>query len=132
MATFGRFETVREIHRTGYTTIYTAKSPESTAEQFAIKVFQPPALLLGGEQAKTEIDLFLKSTGLQQKVAAAGVQHWAPVHQHGSSPGEAFYVTDKYEHSLQQFLDIRLKLNSNILLAIVESVAKGLMELKES
>ncbi|MHC4097848.1 MAG: hypothetical protein ACYSU3_17535 [Planctomycetota bacterium] len=132
MATFGRFETVREIHRTGYTTVYTGRSSESTAEKFAIKVFQPPALLLEGGQAKTEIDLFLKGTEAQQKAAAGDAQHWAPIHQHGSSPGGAFYVTDKYEHSLQQFLDIRLKLNSNILLAIVESVAKGLMELKDS
>lgn len=132
MSTFGRYETVREIHRTGYTTVYTGRSPESTEEQFAIKVFQPPSLLLEAGQAKTEIDLFLKGIEAQQKAATGDAQHWAPVHQHGSSPGGAFYVTDKYEHSLQQFLDIRLKINSNILLAIVESVAKGLMELKDS
>jgi formylglycine-generating enzyme required for sulfatase activity len=132
MATFGRYETVREIHRTGYTTVYSARAAESTAEQFAIKVFQPPALLLEGEQSKTEFDLFLKSTELQQKVAAGGAQHWAPVHQHGSSPEGAFYVTDKYEHSLHKLLDVRLRLSSNILLAIVNSVVQGLIELKES
>ncbi|MHC4111730.1 MAG: hypothetical protein ACYSUY_11690, partial [Planctomycetota bacterium] len=132
MATFGRFETVREIHRTGYTTVYTGRSPESTAEQFAIKVFHPSALLLEGGQAKTEIDLFLKGTEAQQKAAAGEAQHWAPVHQYGSSPGGAFYVTEKYEHSLQQLIDIRLKLSSKVLSDIVESVAKGLMELKES
>ncbi|MHC4655035.1 MAG: hypothetical protein ACYTDW_10245, partial [Planctomycetota bacterium] len=132
MATFGRFETVREIHRTGYTTVYSARAPESTAEQFVIKVFQPPALLLEEGQAKTEIDLFIKSTGLQQKVVARGAQHWAPIHQHGTNPEGAFYVTEKYEHSLQKLINVRLKLNSKILIAIVESVAKGLMELKES
>ena len=132
MATFGRFEAVREIHRTGYTTVYTGRASDSTVEKFAIKVFQPPALLLEGGQAKTEIDLFLKSTEAQQKAAAGGAQHWAPVHQFGSSPEEAFYVTDKYEHSLQQLIDIRLKLSSKVLSDIVESVAKGLMELKES
>jgi formylglycine-generating enzyme required for sulfatase activity len=132
MATFGRFETVREIHRTGYTTVYTARAPKSAVEKFAVKVFQPPALLLEGGQAKTEIDLFLKSTKAQQKAAACDAQHWALVHQHGSIPGGAFYVTEKYEHSLQQLIDIRLKLSSKVLCAIVESVAKGLMELKES
>ncbi|MHC4642468.1 MAG: formylglycine-generating enzyme family protein, partial [Planctomycetota bacterium] len=132
MATFGRFETVREIHRTGYTTVYTGRSPESTAEQFAIKVFQPPSLLLEAGQAKSEIDLFLKGIESQQKIAAGDAQHWAPVHQHGSSPGGAFYVTEKYERSLQQLIDVRLKLSSKVLSTIVESVAKGLMELKES
>ena len=132
MATFGRFETVREIHRTGYTTVYTGRSPESTAEQFAIKVFQPPSLLLEAGQAKTEIDLFLKGIEAQQKVAAGDAQHWAPVHEHGSSPGSAFYVTEKYERSLQQLIEVRLKLSSKVLSTIVESVAKGLMELKES
>ena len=132
MATFGRFETVREIHRTGYTTVYTGRSPESTEEQFAIKVFHPSALLLEGGQAKTEIDLFLKGTEAQQKAAAGDAQHWAPIHQHGSTPEGAFYVTEKYEHSLQQLIDIRLKLISKVLSDIVESVAKGLMELKES
>ncbi|NIP27284.1 MAG: SUMF1/EgtB/PvdO family nonheme iron enzyme [Phycisphaerae bacterium] len=132
MATFGRFETVREIHRTGYTTVYTGRAPDSDVEKFAIKVFQPSALLLETGQAKTEIDLFLKSIEPQQKAAAGGAQHWAPVHQHGSTTGGAFYVTDKYEHSLQQMIDIRLKLSSKVLSVIVESVARGLMELKES
>jgi formylglycine-generating enzyme required for sulfatase activity len=132
MATFGRFETVREIHRTGYTTVYTARVPENAVEKFAVKVFQPPALLLEGGQAKTEIDLFLKSTKTQQKAAAGDARHWAPVHQHGSSPRGAFYVTEKYEHSLQQLIDIRLKLSNNVLITFLESVAKGLMELKES
>ena len=132
MAAFGRFETVREIHRTGYTTVYTGRSPESTAEQFVIKVFYPLSLLLEGGQTKTEIDLFLKGTEAQQKAAADDAQHWAPIHQHGSTPGGAFYVTEKYEHSLQQLIDIRLKLSSKVLSDIVESVAKGLMELKES
>mgnify|MGYP000474580553 CR=1 FL=1 len=132
MATFGRFEAVHEIRRTGYTTVYTGRSPESPEERFAIKVFQPPALLLEGGQAKTEIDLFLKSTEAQQKAAAGGAQYWAPVHQFGSSPEEAFYVTDQYEHSLQQLIDIRLKLSNKVLSDIVESVAKGLIELKES
>jgi hypothetical protein len=132
MATFGRFEAVREIHRTGYTTVYTGRSPESTAENFVIKVFQPPALLLEGGQAKAEIELFLKSTETQQKASAGDAQHWAPVHQHGPSPEGAFYVTEKYEHSLQQLIDIRLKLSGKVLSAIVESVAKGLIELKES
>jgi formylglycine-generating enzyme required for sulfatase activity len=132
MATFGRFEAVREIYRMGYTAVYTGRSPESTEEKYAIKILQPPALLLEAEQVKTQIDLFLKSADLQQKVAAAGAPHWAPVHECGSTAEGAFYVTEKYEHSLQRLVDVRLKLSGEALGGVVESVARGLLELKQS
>jgi len=132
MATFGRFETVREIHRMGYVVVYSGRASESTADEHAIKVFQPPALLLEEGRAQTEIDLFLKSAAVQQEVAAGGAQHWAPVSERGTTSEGAFYVTDKYEHSLQQLIDVRLKLSSEALGVIIAAVAKGLLELKEA
>ncbi|MBN2131072.1 MAG: SUMF1/EgtB/PvdO family nonheme iron enzyme [Sedimentisphaerales bacterium] len=132
MATFGRFETIREIHRMGYVVVYSARTSESTAEKYAVKVFQPPALLLEGERAKTEIDLFLKSAAVQQKVAAGGGTHWAPIHEDGSTAEGAFYVTDRHEHSLQRLIDLRLKLNSADLSVVVGAVVDGLLELKRS
>jgi len=130
MATFGRFETVREIHRMGYVVVYSARTPDSTAERYAIKVFQPPALMLEGERAKTEIELFLKSAAVQHKVAAGGAPHWAPIHQHGSTAEGAFYVTNRHEHSLRRLIDLRLKLNSTDLSVVIGAVVEGLMELK--
>ncbi len=132
MATFGRFETVREIHRMGYVVVYSGRASESTADKHAIKVFQPPVLLLEEGQAETEIDLFLKSAGVQEGVAAGGAQHWAPVAERGTTSEGAFYVTDRYDHSLQQLVDVRLKLSSEALGVIIKAVAEGLLELKKA
>ena len=52
--------------------------------------------------------------------------------QFGSIPNGAFYATDKYDRSLQQLLDVHITLSSQSLLKIIESVAKGLIELKKA
>ena len=101
MTSFGRYETVRELHHSGFTVLYSGRAAADPAEKFAIKVFQPSTLLLEAEQVKTESELFLNSANVQQKTAASGAQYWAPIYECGSIPDGAFYATDKYDHSLQ-------------------------------
>lgn len=132
MTSFGRYETVHELHHSGFTTLYSGRAAADPVEKFAIKVFQPSTLLLETEQAKTESDLFLNSAHVQQKTAAGGAQYWAPIYECGSIPDGAFYATDKYDRSLQQLIDVRVALTAQALREIVESVAKGLVELKQA
>jgi hypothetical protein len=132
MTSFGRYETVHELHHSGFTTLYSGRFAADPVEKFAIKVFQPSTLLLETEQAKTESDLFLSSAHVQQKAAAGGAQYWAPIYECGSIPDGAFYITDKYDRSLQQLIDVRVALTAQALCGIVESVAKGLVELKQT
>jgi formylglycine-generating enzyme required for sulfatase activity/regulator of sigma D len=132
MTGFGRYETVRELYRSGFTVLYSGRAAADPAEKFAVKLFQPSPLLLETEQVKTESELFLNSARIQQKAAASGAQYWAPVYECGSIPDGAFYVTDKYDRSLQQLIDVRVALTSQSLCEIVESVAKGLVELKRA
>ncbi len=132
MTSFGRYETVRELHHSGFTVLYSGRAADDPAEKFAIKVFQPSTFVLEAEQVKTESELFLSSAHVQQKTAAGGAQYWAPVYECGSIPDGAFYVTDKYDHSLQQLIDVRVALTSQALCEIVESIAKGLVELKQA
>ncbi|UCG48986.1 MAG: SUMF1/EgtB/PvdO family nonheme iron enzyme [Phycisphaerales bacterium] len=131
MASFGRYETVREIHRTGFTVVYGARASQDPAEKFAVKLFQPFTPLLDADQVEKRSRLFLNSAAVQQKVAAAG-PHWAPVYQAEAVPDGAFYVTDKYERSLQQLIDTRIRLSSEAMVAIIESIALGLIELKQA
>jgi len=131
MTSFGRYETARELHHSGFTVLYSGRAAADPAEKFAIKVFQPSTFLLEAEQVKTESELFLSSARVQQKTAAGGAQYWAPIYECGSIPDGAFYVTDKYDHSLQQLIDVRVALTAQALCEIVESVAKGLVELKQ-
>ncbi|MCJ7728952.1 MAG: hypothetical protein MUO27_03615, partial [Sedimentisphaerales bacterium] len=132
MPSFGRYKTVRELYRIGFVVLYSGRAEDSPEEKFAIKAFQPSALLLEKERAKAESDLFLNSAAVQQRVSASGAQHWAPIFESGLSPDGAFYVTNKYDHSLQQLIDGRVKLTAQALHAIIESAAKGLIELKQA
>ena len=132
MTVFGRYETVRELHRSGFTVLYSGRAAADPAEKFAVKLFQPSPLLLETGQVKAESELFLSSARIQQKTAASGAQYWAPVYECGSIPDGAFYVTDKYDRSLQQLIDVRVALTAQALCEIVESVAKGLVELKRA
>jgi len=132
MTSFGRYETVRELHRGGFTVLYSGQTEADSEAKFAIKVFQPSTYLLETEQAKIESALFLNSAHVQQKTAAGGAQHWASIYECDSIPNGAFYVADKYDRSFQQLIDVRVKLGAEALREIVESVAKGLVELKQA
>ncbi|OHB63232.1 MAG: hypothetical protein A2168_07740 [Planctomycetes bacterium RBG_13_50_24] len=132
MASFGRFESVRELHRTGFTVVYSGREAASNEEKFALKIFQPSSLILGEEQVKTESDRFLNSACIQKKVADSGAQHWAPIYDCGSNPEGTFYTTDKCDRSLQQLIDGRIKVSAQVLHTIIESIVKGLIELKET
>jgi len=132
MSSFGRFECVRELHRTGFTVVFSGREAASNEEKFALKIFQPSPLMLGEEQAKIESNRFLNSAAIQKKVADGGAQHWAPVYDCGSTPEGTFYTTDKYDRSLQQLIDGRIKVSTQVLHTIIESIVKGLIELKEN
>lgn len=131
MAHFGRYEVVRELHRTGLTVVYSARAATSPEDRFAVKVLEPFISLGDEQQAKTKAHLFLDSARLQQQVAAAGAEHWASIYEFGSTPHGAFYVTDQYDRSLEQLVSSRVELTTQTLLTIIESVAKGLIELKQ-
>jgi formylglycine-generating enzyme required for sulfatase activity len=131
MPSFGSYKTVRELHRIGFIVVYSGRAADSPEEKFAIKAFQASALLLEKEQAKSEPDLFLSSASIQQRVSASGAQYWAPIYERGSLPDGAFYVTNKYDYSLQQLIDGRVRLTAQNLHTIIESAVKGLIELKQ-
>jgi formylglycine-generating enzyme required for sulfatase activity len=131
MSSFGRFESIRELHRTGSTIVFSGREAAGDEEKFALKIFQPSSLILAEEQVKTESSRFLDSARVQKKVADGGAQHWAPVYDCGSTAEGTFYVTDKYDRSLQQLIDGRIKVSAQVLHTIIESIVKGLAELKE-
>ncbi len=132
MARFGRFETVRELNRTGLTIVYSGRELGSIEEKFALKISQPSSLILGEDEAKTESRRFLNSARIQQKVTAGDAQNWASVYDCGEISDGAFYITDKYDRSLQQLIDGRIKLTDQVLHKIIESIIKGLVELKQA
>jgi len=132
MPSFGPYETVSELHRTGFVVLYRARLAAGGKDDFAIKVFQPIALLAGAEQVKSESELFRSSAHTQQLVQAEAGVHWAPIHQCNSTAEGAFYVTDYYDRSLQQLIDGHARPSTGVLHKIIESVGLGLVELKRA
>jgi len=131
MARFGRFESVRELHRSGLTVVYGAREVGTPEEKYALKVFEPSSFAFEEDKVETESVRYLNSARIQQKAASGSTEHWAPVYEYGSTHNGWFYATDRYDRSLQQLIDGRIKLSSPVLHAVIESIAKGLMELKE-
>ena len=122
MPSFGNYETVSELHRTGFVVVYRARLAAGGEDDFAVKVFQPIALLAGVEQAKSESELFRSGARTQQLVQAGGGVHWASIHQCDSTDEGAFYVTDYYARSLQQLIDGHARPSTGVLHKIIESL----------
>ncbi|MHC4166092.1 MAG: formylglycine-generating enzyme family protein [Planctomycetota bacterium] len=132
MARFGRFETVHEIHQTGLVAVYSAHEAGGAEEKFAVKVFKPSSSVLEQKQLERESVRHLNSARIQQKVSSSGARHWAPVYECGPSGEGDFYATDRYDRSLRKLIDGRIRISGPVLYVIVNSMAKGLMELKEA
>lgn len=140
MPEFGRYETVQEIARSAFGSVYSARLPGG-GPRFAVKVFRPPVDLLhasaGGEQssdeARRQINRFLLCASMQQQAAAEGhSRHWAPVHESGNAPGGAFYVSDLYPRSAQKLIAGRVRLDRGGLHQMVNGVVTGLRELRRA
>lgn len=132
MARFGRFETVCELNRSGLTIVYSGRESGSAEEKYALKVFQPSPLILEDDEVRIGSRRFLDSARVQQNVTASATEYWAPVYDCGEIPEGAYYTTDKYDRSLQQLIDGRIKITNQVLHKIIESIIKGLVELKQA
>ncbi|MCK5269813.1 MAG: SUMF1/EgtB/PvdO family nonheme iron enzyme [Sedimentisphaerales bacterium] len=131
MTSYGGYETVREISRSGFAAVYTACAIKGDkSEKYAVKVFQSGDAVFDQKRLNSETELLLESAREQQKLTTSNAQHWAPIHEIGSTDKEAYYVTDYFPRSLQQLIYGRIKLPAATLHAIVDSIVKGLLELK--
>jgi len=133
MAVYGNYQTVGTLYTLGLTTVWTARHREAEPddlEQFVVKVFHPVDIG-GGEVAEREaLEAFLDAARVQANVAAQPDAHWAPIRESGTADGEAYYVTDYFPHSALDLM--RVSLDARALHAVIESVVKGLLELRES
>jgi len=132
MRKFGHYVTVHELQRTGLTAVYSGHDDKSPEDNFAIKVREANVLFTDKESEKIGAKKFLNSARLQQKVVARGSQYWAPIYEYGSSPDGTFYVTNKYEHSLEKLIDLHAELGAKDLHAIIKQIAEGLNDLKKA
>ena len=129
MPTFGRYELGEELSRRGATLVATAIRSES-AGPTVVKVLQLEHAVLPSDQITSRTAAFLAAATTQQQVASSGSSHWAPIHDIGSVPDGAYYVTTQYRLSAQKLIRGKVRLPSPTLFALADGTIKGLRELK--
>ena len=155
--TFGKYEVVAELYATPEGSVYSARpvgdarggaagaaapgdegrahgqrrAPRELREvRYAVKVYNPTGLDL--DELFWESQSFLERARLQQRTADAGNGNWAPVHEMGTSPAGAYYVSDFHPLSAASLITGKIEIGPGVLYAIVRSVVAGLSELKET
>lgn len=129
MPTFGRYELGEELSRRGATLVATAIRSES-AGPTVVKVLQLEHAVLPSDQITSRTAAFLAAATTQHQVASSGSSHWAPIHDIGSVPDGAYYVTTQYRLSAQKLIRGKVRLPSPTLFALADGTIKGLRELK--
>ncbi|MFM9996874.1 MAG: hypothetical protein ACKVU4_13865 [Phycisphaerales bacterium] len=130
MATFGQFETVREVHRSGLKAVWTARRAGSNDEAvFAGVLCEPDPEITGHDAAAQAVESFLDQAGVQRKAASGGGGHWAPVHDAGLQENGAFLVTDLFPRSAERLTLSRVRTDAATLRHVAGSIAAGLREL---
>jgi len=76
--------------------------------------------------------VFLKSAAVQQKTARLNAKCWAPIYEFGTASSGPFYVTDRYDFSIRQLVDGRVKLGVTGIHNITSSIVCGLLALKQA
>lgn len=130
MPRFGPYETVRALHRTGFTVVYLGHSATQPTRNCAIKAYRPSVRVRRREVTKSQYHEFLDAAAVQQKVAKQDTVYWAPVYDSGDSPEGPFYVTSQYNCSVQHLIAGRAKLSPALNHLIVHSVTQGLLSLQ--
>ncbi|MHC4742149.1 MAG: SUMF1/EgtB/PvdO family nonheme iron enzyme [Planctomycetota bacterium] len=131
MTNFGHYSTRALLHQKGLNSVYSAHSAAIPEKEFAVKILQPPPFL-DDEETKYQAEAFLDGAKVQEKVAAGGAEHWAPVYEYGSTSDGSYYVTDLYACSAQQLIDGRVRLSAGGLFNIVTSAVHALLELQHA
>lgn len=131
MTALDRFEIKNPIYRSGVGVLYQAESSDQPGHAFVCKVIEPGILLDEPTKVDHQNQLFVNRAKDQQKIAESPSPFWAPIYAYGITDDQkAFYCTDLFDRSAQQFIDTRIQLLPEVFHAIVQSIAKGLGELK--
>jgi len=154
--TFGKYEVVTELYSTPEGSVYSARpvgsrrlgdaasarqgesapvpasrgARELREVRYAVKVYNPTGLDM--DELFWESQSFLERARLQQRTADAGNGNWAPVHEMGTSPAGAYYVTDFHPLSVAGLISGRVEVGPGVLYTIIRSVVAGLVELKDT
>lgn len=130
MATYGEFETYRDLSRGQYVV---SAAKRRGKDGFVVKAFVIDERIRTKEEAQAAAKRFLSRVKAMRAAAdAKKSKHWAPVYEAKMVPTGAFYATDRYQSSAQKLIAGRTRLDGPGMWAIVHSVYEGLRELQSA
>ncbi|MEO8427408.1 MAG: PEGA domain-containing protein [Verrucomicrobiota bacterium] len=136
MASFGSFETDREVYSDLFYTVYAARKSGDPEAEYAVKVFAVQRLGLATE---TMIEREALPGNLErspaeaiavQKKGAAASTFITPVLETGHDERGVWYATKFYPRSVNKILSGRVTLTRDALHHIIRSIAQGALDLK--
>ncbi|MCA9290305.1 MAG: hypothetical protein KDA25_04195 [Phycisphaerales bacterium] len=132
MTSFGPYTADRAILQGPSSTMWSASSEKARkGPDVAVKEFTPLADFMAPERVERDLGEFVTRAETQRRVADAG-SHWAPILLVERRPKSAFYVTRLYPMTGQRLIEGRVKLSGAGLSTIIESVVRGLIELRDA
>lgn len=138
MASFGSFESEREVYSGATYTVYSAKKQGDSKTEYAIKVFSVHHISLEPESA-AQLDPLLSDIeracveriAIQEK-AAASSKLVATIFETGRDERGVWYATNFYPRSVNKIISGRVALNREALQHIIRSVAQGALDIKRA
>ena len=130
MTRHGKFEAVSLLHRSGHTSVWTARPAGSATAvpNHCLKLVELSDHELA-DRDPTAAEHLLVGAALQQAMADRS-PGWAPVYELGSDGTDAFYVTKLYPRSAQSMIDGRARLSSSELRTVMLAVVDALLDLQ--
>jgi hypothetical protein len=135
MASFGSFETVREVYSDPIYTVFFARKSGDPVTEYAVKVFRLPASqleaeLTGHAPSREELEKArLDSLSVQER-AAANSRLIAPVLERGNDDRGVWYATRFYPRSVNKMMSGKVALPRTSLEHIISSIAQGALDFK--
>ena len=136
MATFGSFETEREVYSDLIYAVYNARKTDDPNGEYAVKVFRLPDRGLESEIApgarRDELERDRLSSILVQQQAAATSAFVAPILETGNDSRGLWYATRFYPRSVNKLMTGKVALPRASLEYIVRSIAQGALDLQRA
>jgi hypothetical protein len=136
MPSYGQFDTLREVARTGLGSVWSAKprggSVAPGQEKHAVKIREAIEDFVGAERAKELIDDFLGRAEAQIAAkATSGAADWgnlAPIYEKGTCDDGAYVVSDLYTRSARWLAASRVPMTGASLARITGGVLGALRQ----
>jgi hypothetical protein len=139
MASYGSFETSREVASGHGSVVYAAATAGESGSSFAIKVFALHRQMDEDPESHETLaalveDLTRSFTNLvtQQKEAAESSRNIAPIFEFGNEGESAWYATRLYPRSVHKIIEGRVALGYEAFFHIIHSVLTGALDLKKT